>query len=74
MKREDFIKLLKRISKPSQLRQRVAQGLDHPDVLNIIERHEKAVAERKQQRLRRQRDAGETITALKFDRNPRSTA
>lgn len=48
MKREDFVKYLKKqISKPIQARERVACGLDHPEVLEIIRRHEQAVAERK---------------------------
>ena len=48
MKREDFVRYLnKQISKPVRARERVACGLDHPEVLEILRRHEQAVAERK---------------------------
>ena len=51
MKREDFVKYLKKqISKPVRARERVACGLDHPEVREIIRRHEQAVAERKRSR------------------------
>ena len=51
MKREDFVKFLKKqISKPVRARERVACGLDHPEVREIIRRHEQAVAERKRSR------------------------
>ena len=51
MKREDFVKFLKKQihSKPIRARERVACGLDHPEVREII-RHEQAVAERKRSR------------------------
>ena len=51
MKREDFVKYLKKQkSKPILARERVACGLDHPEVREIIRRHEQAVAERKRSR------------------------
>ena len=52
MKREDFVKFLKKQihSKPVRARERVACGLDHPEVREIIRRHEQAVAERKRSR------------------------
>ena len=51
MKREDFVKYLKKqISKPVRARERVACDLDHPEVQEIIRRHEQAVAERKRSR------------------------
>lgn len=51
MKREDFVKYLKKqISKPVRARERVAWGLDHPEVQEVIRRHEQAVAERKRSR------------------------
>ena len=52
MKREEFIKFLQRISKQQQYHERVAKGLDHPDVLAVIERHEAALAEQKAARLK----------------------
>ena len=57
MKREDFLKFFKRQiqSKPVKARERVACGLDHPEVREIIRRHEQAVAERKRSRSQRRR-------------------
>lgn len=39
--------LKKPISKPARARERVEWGLDHPEVLEIVRRHEQAVAARK---------------------------
>jgi hypothetical protein len=51
MKREDFVRYLKKqMSKPVRARERVACGLDHPEVLELLRRHEQAVAERKRSR------------------------
>ena len=45
--RVDAMKREKQISKPVRARERVACGLDHPAVLEILRRHEQAVATRK---------------------------
>ena len=50
MKRDDFIRLLRKRTRRLQTDERVNMALDHPEVLGIIRRHAEALALRRQKR------------------------
>lgn len=50
MRQDDFLKLIMRVRPANPIDPRVTEALNHPDVLAILERHQRASAERRERR------------------------